>query len=603
MKRKLIAACVGGLLGSYWGLASAQPGAVFFGDSLTDAGYYAPALPPGTGRFTTNPGPVWSELMASRYGWDATPSNRGGNNFAAGGARVTGLPGIPPSPPTAAAPPLQAQIDSFLLRTGGRASSNTPHFIWSGANDIFFAAGAGLPALQTQAYVQQTAAEAVTEIGRLAQAGATHLVVINLPNIGATPFGTAQGPAGAAGLTSLSTTYNTALFRGLAGAGTNVLALDAFALLSEVQADPARFGFANASLPACGATPSLVCTSADLVTPGADESFVFADGVHPTSGGHRLIADYVDGMLRAPALIGQLAEMPLRNQVALSRELWRSGTWSLDTIAPGETTGWVRAGGGSTKVNGIDASPTDLSAGVEYRVDENRLAGVALSFSNSKPDWGSAGHYRLRDYAISVYGVQRTGALSISGLASFARLDFDTRRRQALGTTVREMRGSTDGGRLSLGARLDYTFEAGALRHGPLASLLYQRINISDFDERANDGSSSSNLAYRMQKRRSTIASVGWQASLDAGKWQPYGEFSLNRDLQNRRSPVRIATSASDALYTAPTVDVARSFASVKLGVRGQLSEQTWVDLGVDQIAMRSGLRDLRAGASMRVRF
>lgn len=603
MKRKLIAVCIGSLLGSYWGLATAQPGAVFFGDSLSDAGYYAPVLPPGTGRFTTNPGPVWSEWMASRYGWDATPSNRGGNNFAAGGARVTGLPGIPPSPPTDMAPPLRAQIDSYLLRSGGRASANAPHFIWSGANDIFFAAGAGLPPLQTQAYVQQTAGEAVAEIGRLAQAGATQLVVINLPDIGATPFGTAQGPAGAAGLTSLSSTYNTTLFRGLSGAGVNVLALDSFALLSEVQADPVRFGFVNASLPACGATPSLLCTSADLLAPGADQDFVFADGVHPSSGAHRLIADYIDGMLRAPTLISQLAEMPLRNQVGLSRELWRSGAWSLDTLAPGDAAGWVRAGGGSTKVNGIDASPTDFSAGVEYRLDENRLAGAALSFSSSKPDWGSAGHYRLRDYAISVYGVQRAGALSISGLASFARLDFDTRRRQALGTTVREMRGSTDGGRLSLGARVDYAFEAGALRHGPVASLLYQRINVSDFDERANDGSNSSSLAYRMQKRRSTLATVGWQASYDAGRWQPYGEFSLNRELQSSGSPIRVMTSASDALYTAPNVRAERSFASVALGVRGQLSENAWLDVGADQIAMRSGLRDLRAGASVRLRF
>ena len=46
--------------------------AVFFGDSLTDAGYFRPLLPPGvqpvTGQFTTNPGWVWSQQLANYYG-------------------------------------------------------------------------------------------------------------------------------------------------------------------------------------------------------------------------------------------------------------------------------------------------------------------------------------------------------------------------------------------------------------------------------------------------------------------------------------------------------------------------------------------------------
>ena len=72
----------------------------FFGDSLIDAGSFKPVLPPGTGKFTTNPGPVWAEVLAQRYGSTATPANQGGNDYAEGGARVTQLPGFPPSPPT-----------------------------------------------------------------------------------------------------------------------------------------------------------------------------------------------------------------------------------------------------------------------------------------------------------------------------------------------------------------------------------------------------------------------------------------------------------------------------------------------------------------------
>jgi outer membrane lipase/esterase len=63
---------------------------VIFGDSLSDAGTFRPfllgvGLPAsvvaGMGRFTTNPGPVWAEIVAQYYsGTAATPSNAGGTD-------------------------------------------------------------------------------------------------------------------------------------------------------------------------------------------------------------------------------------------------------------------------------------------------------------------------------------------------------------------------------------------------------------------------------------------------------------------------------------------------------------------------------------------
>src|SRR4051812_41200619 len=73
-------------------------GVYVFGDSLSDAGFYRPfllslglpaALVSQMGRFTTAPGPVWSELVTQHYGFIPGPSNaNGGNIFAQGGARV-----------------------------------------------------------------------------------------------------------------------------------------------------------------------------------------------------------------------------------------------------------------------------------------------------------------------------------------------------------------------------------------------------------------------------------------------------------------------------------------------------------------------------------
>jgi phospholipase/lecithinase/hemolysin len=68
------------LLSLFAGAAPSASAATFsnvyvFGDSLSDAGYFRPfiaslglpaPLVATLGRFTTNPGPVWSELVANR---------------------------------------------------------------------------------------------------------------------------------------------------------------------------------------------------------------------------------------------------------------------------------------------------------------------------------------------------------------------------------------------------------------------------------------------------------------------------------------------------------------------------------------------------------
>src|SRR5438270_9151317 len=143
------------------GSASAQFSNIFFfGDSLTDVGSFKPVLPPGTGLFTTNPGPIYATVLAGQYGFTAVPGNQGGNDFAQGGARVSQLPGFG-SGPTLTATPVATQITQFLAR--GPLDPNALYVVWAGANDIFFQvsqAGAGvISAAQAQAGVTTAATE------------------------------------------------------------------------------------------------------------------------------------------------------------------------------------------------------------------------------------------------------------------------------------------------------------------------------------------------------------------------------------------------------------------------------------------------------------
>ena len=99
------------------GAAQAQQFSSFivFGDSLSDSGNIAAAqgLPPGNS-FTTNPDPVFAEIIAAAYGLPGGPSLTGGPNFAWGGACVNAA-GLCLNP----VPNIPTQITQYLSLTGG----------------------------------------------------------------------------------------------------------------------------------------------------------------------------------------------------------------------------------------------------------------------------------------------------------------------------------------------------------------------------------------------------------------------------------------------------------------------------------------------------
>jgi outer membrane lipase/esterase len=144
MKKTMWAAAAAGsalLLGAGAAAAADQAGSPFstvvvFGDSLSDNGDIAIAsgLPP-TQKFTTNPGEVAAEIVASHYGFDLKPSLAGGTDFAFGGAGVlSNSPGTPAGVPT-----LSAQINGYLAAHPS-LDRNGLYSYWGGANDIFFQA-------------------------------------------------------------------------------------------------------------------------------------------------------------------------------------------------------------------------------------------------------------------------------------------------------------------------------------------------------------------------------------------------------------------------------------------------------------------------------
>lgn len=245
----------------------------------------------------------------------------------------------------AASLPVKQQIDQHLASTyasAGKFSTTDLVIVLAGANDIFTQAGlAGAGAITGTAAgtaVGTAATELVAQVARIKAAGAKHVLVVGLPDMGVNPYASANGAATAGALTSFSqSVFNPILKAGVA-AVPGVAYLDSVPLFSKVLASPSTYGFTKVvdstsaatalASAACGpnviaqaaagdsatSPSSLFCSVANtgLSIVGtlrallADETYVFADGVHPTKQMHKVLGQYVQdkmGLLLTAAIV------------------------------------------------------------------------------------------------------------------------------------------------------------------------------------------------------------------------------------------------------------------------------------------------------------
>lgn len=622
--RKLLSALVFSTLAGVTSQANAVQfsGVYVFGDSLSDAGIYRPGLAAlvggtaaaaGLGRFTTNPGPVWSELVSTYYGFTPSPSNaNNGNIFAQGGMRVTD-----PAPASLLGPggtqrPVSTQITEYLARGNGAADPNALYGVWVGANDVFTQLGALQAGAITQAQLQTNVLAAATaEIGQIARlrgAGARYIMVFTIPDIGVTP-GFATNPL-ASSITQLVAGYNTTLLTGLQSQGISVIPIDSFSLLAEIRANPTPYGFTNITVPACtpAGSSSLTCSAANLAAPNAATSFIFADGVHPTTAAHRIVADYALSLIEGPQQLSLLAEAPLRSRESHLRTL---------------DTGLLAATGSTGKINffaAVDGSKFDLDAsrinprfeseqksitvGVTMRASDTVTLGVGLGKSENEASFGTGlGGFDTDETTLSAFGSVKLGGFYLNGTLSIADVDYENiRRNVALGLVTRTASASATGANSSGSVIAGYDFRLGKLSVGPFVGATSQNVTVNGFTE---DGAGTANLKIGQQKRSSRITSFGARASFDIGNFTPFVRVAAEREDMNNERLVSATPAhlASGNTYFIPSYVGDNKWTTATLGVRGRIGERIGLSLVYSSVSSRAQAKQDGVAASVVFQF
>jgi phospholipase/lecithinase/hemolysin len=170
---------------STWVQADTLNKIVMFGDSLSDNGnlyeymkHQLPLSPPYyDGRFSN--GPVWIELLAKHYYPDSVNVHL--LDYAFGGAGVSETDEIDDDIDENALFNLTREIDGYLLSHHDHADTNSLYIVWMGSNNYM-----ALPDFPDQT-VHAVNKGIQKEVERLVEKGATHVMLMTVPDLGRTP--------------------------------------------------------------------------------------------------------------------------------------------------------------------------------------------------------------------------------------------------------------------------------------------------------------------------------------------------------------------------------------------------------------------------------
>jgi phospholipase/lecithinase/hemolysin/uncharacterized protein YhjY with autotransporter beta-barrel domain len=546
---------------------------VAFGDSLADSGnalyllLNSPAVPPATkaqlaalyptGRFSG--GTNYIDTLSLILGVPTL-------NYAVGGAQTgpsnqfTGLPGFAVETGiflSGATPPGTI----FPANTGFQEGDLLALSI--GVNDgrAFYQTNPGGTTAQAQAAAAISVATATASLDLLVAAGAPTISFVAL-NAGLTPD-VLVNPALAALGNAFSTSFNAGFQTTLAGYAANgvmVHYLEGATVLANVAANPGAYGI-NALY--CPAAPDPTCIL------NADGYLFYADGIHPTSDGMRIIAQYVAAQLTAPLTLQAPSDIAIDTARQFGRTL--SGRMNFASFSDADTGLSVFVVGDmfSRRVDARDENDAFKitghggTAGVEYGFGGG-VVGLAANLSRPKAEFGNdAARTKSKSVQLGGYAAMGFGGGFAQGYVGYGQDDHDIRRTGV----VEAMSADADGKHWIAGAKAGYLVPLGAARIGPVVALDYAKAEVDSYTE---EGDEALTLNVGTTRARSLRGSLGAEVrgALDMGglPLHPYGALVVEKELSDR------GRSVSFAQTSAPGIVNRWDFADTDKSAYGRLS-------------------------------
>ena len=567
----------------------------FFGDSLTDGGYFKKSTEAlgyeQSGQYTTNPDNSWAtpfaeslglSSVANTYDENAGQQTTTGNNYAIGGARSDiDLEHDKYEDSTGESIPVysaRSQIDSYLANNN--VDSKGLYSVWIGANDIRAASDQlkiDFDFDKADATITTAAKNQVAIVEQLKNNGAKYILVPNIPDVGLTPEVVGNDLFSSIG-TEFATKYKTTLYEGIKNTGANVIPLDTFGLLQKVAKNPSAYGFSNMNEKACGSVSSLEC-GRDDIEEGAENSYFFADSIHPTGRAHKMIADYANAVVTAPGQVSVLPHIATQSGLATNERLQthinqrQSQSHTLQSTSP---EGWVSANINSLDVAGFESSGNaQLLFGLDFTHSglPNAMTGVYANLSQSELDSNERNgidKVEFDELGLGLYHSQNLGKVQLNGALGYSTIDMETNRKVSLDNYTQNYKSDVDGSRYYASLQAGYPMLLKGSTLTPYLGATANRVKLDAIKEGTSDDPIA--MQFDKQKYNTIYGTLGLKASSQlSNTLNVFGDVHYQKQLDDNHKEVTARLNTlSDISFKTPKADFDDDSFGASLGLSRQ---------------------------------
>jgi outer membrane lipase/esterase len=363
-------------------------------------------------------------------------------------------------------------------------------------------------------------------------------------------------PVAAAGIrNAFSTNFNQAIQANLAGHaadGVMVHYLDLTLIGERIMANPEAYGFTNTG----PCAPAAQCVPNSNYTNG----FLFyVDGLHLTSAGFRVVAQYIATQLQAPLTLEATGELGLET----ARQFGRTLSSRVDLSSPRD--GEVAQGAhlfivGDTFSRDVkadvssdhyDLDGTGVTVGLSYGFP-NGTVGIAGNYTRPKAKFiDDAARTETRTWQVGGFAGYAIAGAFAQGYVGYGKDDHDLTR---LGV-IDSLSADADGNHWLAGAKAGYLMPLGVFRAGPVVAIDYVKAKVDGYTE---DGDAALALDVDSVSGKSLTGSLGAELRGDFDNSgisvRPFVSAMLQKELSDGDRTIRFAQTSAPGIVNSWTV-------------------------------------------------
>jgi outer membrane autotransporter protein len=312
-----------------------------------------------------------------------------------------------------------------------------------------------------------------------------------------------------------------------------------------------------------------------------------------------------------------------------------SGGSAGDDINPSRWGVFISANGSTgdrdatSRASGFDFDGYGITAGVDYRLTDDVILGVAGGYENTDATIKqNGGNLDSDTYSVSLYGTYYpTQAVYVDGLVGFGRSDIDQNRRinysiagETAGTTTtvdQNATSNTDGDQFFATLSTGYDFYRQGFTFGPNVRLQFRQIDVDGYKESMSNPTAAGN-GLGMEVDGQTVISLtsvlGMQASYALstswGVLVPQGRAEWVHEFRNDPAVITAqflggptAPTTGDNTFRLSTDDPVRDYANIGAGVSAVFARGMSGYLVYQTLVGYSGLTSHGFGGGFRMEF